>query len=502
MNKKYIIVLSVLGGLLGVSLLVGVSYAYYMVSVSQTNKNIVKSSCLNLSISNEENVIKLEKQIPIMNEEGKKLTPYTFTINNTCNSMMAYSLNLEELEGSTLFSKYIMTMVNGKAYVNMANMANLRSTDNYYANSVESRVLATGSLGPNASIDYSLRLWMDEATPLTSEAMNKSFRSKVVVVATPTKSVDFDYTGTEQLFTAPADGKYKIELWGAGAGSFAGEFLSYGSYVSGTINFAKGQKIYVYVGENGYAKFSNPAAVNLRFNGGGYGNLVCYKHFLKHENNSNRGIDFAGGGATDIRLIDGDWSDFDSLKSRIMVAAGSGGIDNSTRYAPSNGGGLFSDNGGYYGSADYMATGATQVSPGTANGKFGIGGYAIYGGDSCNVNDGGGGGGGYYGGGGSKTASNVSQASTGAGGSSYISGHNGCDAIKEKSTENNIIHTGQSVHYSGMYFTDTVMIDGEGYKWTTEKGSYTGMPTHDGTGTMKGNAGNGFARITYIGNDK
>ena len=40
---------------------------------------------------------------------------------------------------------------------------------------------------------------MDEATPMTTDAMNKSFRSKVVVVATPTKSksVDFDYTGTE-----------------------------------------------------------------------------------------------------------------------------------------------------------------------------------------------------------------------------------------------------------------------------------------------------------------
>ena len=54
---------------------------------------------------------------------------------------------------------------------------------------------------------------MDEATPMTTEAMNKSFRSKVVVVATPTNTVDFDYTGTEQVFTAPADGKYKIELW-------------------------------------------------------------------------------------------------------------------------------------------------------------------------------------------------------------------------------------------------------------------------------------------------
>lgn len=43
------------------------------------------------------------------------------------------------------------------------------------------------------------------------------------------------------------------------------------------------------------------------------------------------------------------------------------------------------------------------------------------------------------------------------------------------------------------------MIDGEGYKWTTQKETYTGMPTHDGTGTMKGNTGNGYAKITYIG---
>ena len=121
MNKKYIIVLSVLGGLLGVSLLVWVSYAYYMVSVSQINKNIVKSSCL----------------------------------------------NLEELDGSTLASKYIMTMVNDKDYVNMASLS---STNNYYANSVKSRVLAAGSLGPNASINYSLRLWMDEETPTSNYA--------------------------------------------------------------------------------------------------------------------------------------------------------------------------------------------------------------------------------------------------------------------------------------------------------------------------------------------
>lgn len=43
------------------------------------------------------------------------------------------------------------------------------------------------------------------------------------------------------------------------------------------------------------------------------------------------------------------------------------------------------------------------------------------------------------------------------------------------------------------------MIDGDGYQWTTEKGSdIVGMPTHNGTGTMTGNIGNGFIKITYI----
>ena len=43
------------------------------------------------------------------------------------------------------------------------------------------------------------------------------------------------------------------------------------------------------------------------------------------------------------------------------------------------------------------------------------------------------------------------------------------------------------------------MIDGGGYVWTTVKAdSSTGMPTHDGSSTMKGNEGNGYAKITLL----
>ena len=86
----------------------------------------------------------------------------------------------------------------------------------------------------------------------------------------------------------------------------------------------------------------------------------------------------------------------------------------------------------------------------------------------------------------------------GGGGSSFISGHTGCNAISPSSTASNIVHTGQSVHYSGYKFTNTVIIDSTGYNWTTVKGDYVGMPTHDGTGTMVGNAGGGYAKITLL----
>ena len=472
MNKKYIIVLSVLGILFGISLLVGISYAYYIVNVSQTNKNIVKSSCLNLSISNEENVIKLEKQIPIMNEEGKKLTPYTFTINNTCNSMMGYSLNLEELEGSTLASKYIMTMVNDKSYVNMASLS---STDNYYANSVESRVLATGSLGPNASINYSLRLWMDEDTPLTSEAMNKSFRSKVVVVATPTKSVDFDYTGTEQVFTVPQTGTYKIETWGAQGGTFKifETILSggYGGYSSGNVSLEKGNKLFITVGGQGLAGNSYQTSTQYigygGYNGGGNGGLGLLESESKYFPSGT-----GGGGATSIQNIlinNGLLKDYkDNIINVILVSGGGGG--NGAHSSVGHGGGV-SGTSSSSRNQEYFVDGATQ----TTGYKFGIGQDAInqkiY--NSVGAEGRGGGGGGFYGGLTYTGDEHDYDDASGSGGSGYI---------------------GNSL------LTNKVM-----YCYSCEESNEESTKTVSTTcaeETPTSNCakkGNGYARITYIG---
>ena len=200
------------------------------------------------------------------------------------------------------------------------------------------------------------------------------------------------------------------------------------------------------------------------------------EYMVQHHGSGNY-QNYSGGGATDIRLVNGNWDSFEGLKSRIMVAAGAG--------IATVGGGIESDNStpnSNFNSTVYCL-GATQIqagktNTGTLSGSFGMGGdgenYA-YGYGSA------GGGGGYYGGSGAiATDWNGSGDRYGAGsstgGSSFISGHLGCNAISVNSTENNIIHTGNSTHYSELSFENTQIIDGSGYLWANIRGTNVKVP--------------------------
>ena len=299
----------------------------------------------------------------------------------------------------------------------------------------------------------------------TTLNLNVTGKIKVPTECVEGKVWEFTQKDEGQEFRVPCSGEYKVELWGASGNNNYNEYTSrftvYGGYVSGKINLKMGQKIYAYVG--GKKKTFN----------------CC----------SKQGAHAGSGGATDVRIIKTNlWDEFTSLASRIIVAGGAGG---SYKDISGGHGGIAGGLESYYTTHSvHPVYKSTQINGGSAglkgtSGKFGIGG----------INDEGiynSGAGGYYGGG---------SGPSGGGGSSFISGHDGCDAISEQSTEDNLIHTRQSKHYSGLYFTDTVMIDGAGYKWTDHKLEdlgVVGMPTHSGIGTMTGNEGDGFAKITLL----
>ena len=297
----------------------------------------------------------------------------------------------------------------------------------------------------------------------------------------------YSYTGTAQTLNAQETGKYKVECWGASGGSAAYDNHNAGyttpvsggagGYCSGEINL-KAIPYYIYVGHAGSSYHTE-----TEFNGGGgagsIGNYFCS----------------SGGGATDFRLTySSEWSNFESLKSRIMVAAGGGGAQHYLiGSAGGYGGGLTGDSGHYsiadfLNSSDILPTGGTQTAGG-AGGKTDIntgisGGFGYGGAGLLSVNHGGGGGGGYYGGGGGNYRGGL--VFSGAGGSSFISGHSGCNAISQASTSSKIVHTGRANHYSGYVFTNTIM----------KAGNET-LPSPSG-GTETGHTGNGYAIITQV----
>ena len=282
----------------------------------------------------------------------------------------------------------------------------------------------------------------------------------------------FYFTGSVQEYEIPEDGYYKIEAWGAQGGSStldAGirEMTTWldiceldgekghcaggrGAYTSGNIYLTKGEKLYIYVGEKGATGVVN-ADANGGWNGGGTGT---------HDHSDDE-ADGGGGGATDIRLVAGEWDDDNSLNSRIMVAAGGGGASDIHSGLP--GGTLVNSNKSIKGEVRPKFEQTTQ----TKGYKFGIGEDGVNERPNYPVA---GGGGGYYGGYSKDNRTNF--ANMGAGGSSFISGYPGANAIK---SGNDRTHTNQAKHYSGKIFEDGKMEEGK-------------------------REGNGQAKITYIGN--
>ena len=157
-----------------------------------------------------------------------------------------------------------------------------------------------------------------------------------------------------------------------------------------------------------------------------------------------------GGGSTDVRIKSGEWNDDQSLRTRLMVAAGGGGAEGFKQGAAGGDAGAVIGRPGQsnIASSDYTNAGygsqkgpilvnwinlwerADKCNSGyiskdsdsvskikTACGKLGLGGAATN-------NEGGGGGSGYFGGG-AGSSDNSTVAGSGAGGSSFIAGYSG-----------------------------------------------------------------------------
>ena len=279
-NKMLFIVTSIcLVGLV----CVGISYAYWRISLNQQNPNIGITDCLDLKIQDESNEINLTNMYPLSDEEGRKLTPYTFKIKNTCSLAADYTLNMEMLEGTTLNSKFIAVVVNNGA---KGLLSNYKSTDKIINSSTEARVLDTGTISPNATKEYAISLWMDESVTLNDDVQNKSFKSKIWIDAVvneddPLDRIISQLDTTGKCPTVSDDGSVDVSSIEDVDG-----YLCQASDNYGTSYYYRGNVV------NNYVYFANAYWRIIRINGDNSIRVIYDgpEAYANNEANSNRKI--------------------------------------------------------------------------------------------------------------------------------------------------------------------------------------------------------------------
>ena len=218
---------------------------------------------------------------------------------------------------------------------------------------------------------------------------------------------DFDYTGSEQTFTAPESGTYRLETWGAQGGNYGEYNGGYGGYSIGIVHLKKIDNIYLNIGGAGETKLGVSTVSTGGYNGGGNG---------KSSYNNASSFGSGGGGASHISTKSGLLSSLENNKDNILIMSGGGGgiyVD-MTLYPKYSF--IFSGNGGGFKGSRGKARGELETDFFIANGGTQTDGYSFGMGETC-IGDNifcekPGGGGGFYGG-------NVNKFSAG-GGSGYI----------------------------------------------------------------------------------
>ena len=151
--------------------------------------NVVTTDCFNITFV-DSNDINLQKAYPITDSEGSSLTPYTFTIENTCDGPASYQINLETMgqEGSVkvLPEEYLKANLIEKDSSNIStnNLTSDYEVGTTIDGAIKAYKLDTGIIQGKTSKTFELRLWLDYDTPVIDEVMNATYNGKISIIST------------------------------------------------------------------------------------------------------------------------------------------------------------------------------------------------------------------------------------------------------------------------------------------------------------------------------
>lgn len=187
-NKKiFIIVTTIISALI---VIVGTTLAYVSFTLTSSKDNLIKVGCLKISITDKDK-IELTSSIPMLDEKGLELTPYTYTINNTCTVDAYYETNLGIVNTSNLdnVSKVKLSLA-GDTYLYPVFIGSLNEGTLLDSDSTISKayLMDTGYIKAGSSKTFELRMWINSEV----ESMTGTMDAKVIVNATAKSGPEFN----------------------------------------------------------------------------------------------------------------------------------------------------------------------------------------------------------------------------------------------------------------------------------------------------------------------
>ena len=175
-------------------LLIGVSYALWIILREQDTENRITSSCISIELESVTEEISLSNAIPLTDEDGMNTTPYTFTIKNTCTTFISYDVIFLVDSESTLGTQYVDAVLDRNV---------IKTLDQYESREIDNQtgyILQSGNLSQADEITYNLRMWLDEEVTVDDPVFNTSLKGKIRIEAKIT-----NYSPIDQGFKTLAD---------------------------------------------------------------------------------------------------------------------------------------------------------------------------------------------------------------------------------------------------------------------------------------------------------
>ena len=176
------------GLLITVLCIIGVSFAWFRLYLSQTENNTIASrTCFNTTLTEDTSKISLTDAFPISDEDGLKQTPFTFTIKNNCNSYVKVYITIdstyrESTNTSYLKDNYMKVNISPKGTTTGKSVILGSQTLTDLENNKKGYIIVSTGLKANEEKSYDLRIWMDSAVT-TEQGLNKNWSGKIVVVS-------------------------------------------------------------------------------------------------------------------------------------------------------------------------------------------------------------------------------------------------------------------------------------------------------------------------------